>query len=275
MRPFVALLLAACGAPPAPPARPERIVSLLPSFTEIVCALGAGGRLVAYTEHCRPDRDVPRLPWRDSAGAEAILRSDPHLVLRQSGRTSSDALRDTLERAGVRVLSIPSETVADVRRAIAEIGAALGAEARGREIVRRFDEELEAARAAVAGGARPSVLFVFGRDHGAAANVTAAGPGSFLDELIALAGGRNALAGFAQPYPTVSLEEILRLGPDVIIDNKPSEATEEEARAAWRRLSTVPAVRSGRVHAILDNHLLIPGPRLPEAVRALARLIHG
>jgi ABC-type Fe3+-hydroxamate transport system substrate-binding protein len=80
------------------------------------------------------------------------------------------------------------------------------------------------------------------------------------------------LGDLAAPYPTVNLETVVRRKPEVIIDNLPPE---EDFRSAWARLDTVPAVRHGRVHAVRDPDLLIPGPRLPEAVARLVEMIHG
>lgn len=260
--PLFILLLAACGTP-APPARPGTVVSLLPSWTEIIVDLGAADRLVGCTEACKPGRDVARVPWQGSV--EAIVRLRPALVIRQAPRAEGDGFGHALGAAGIRVLSLPSETVADVRAAIPSIGAALGVDARA--YLERFDRELAAAEAKGEGhGEPPTVLFVFGRDPGGVANVDAAGKGTFLDELIRCAGGRNAVE--TGPYPKLRLEEIVRLAPEVIIDNAgPVDA--------WRAFPTVPAVRDGRVFAVPDNALLIPGPRLPRSVERLAEMIHG
>jgi len=272
---LLALALAACGSgpPDTPAGPPARIVSLLPAFTGWVVALGAGDRLVGCTEYCEPGREVTRVPWQGPDAAEAIVRCRPDLVLRQTPRRETDVLASVLARAGIPVLSLPSETLDDARAAVPALAAALGLDVRGAEVLREFDARLAAARAGVPDGPRPKVLFVFGRDPGLAANISAAGPGSFLDEMIRTAGGRNALADLAQPYPNIGLDDLVRAAPDVIIDNLPPE---DDAQAAWARFSeVVPAVRDGRVHAIRDRGLLIPGPRLPEAVERLVEMIHG
>ncbi len=269
-------LLVGCGAPeaPQPPAEARRIVSLLPSFTEILVELGAADRLVGCTEHCRPDREVTRVPWQGAGAAEAILRTRPDLVLRQEVRTETDPVLAALARSGIYVLTVPSETIADVKSGILRIGGAVGKRDEAMRFVETFNADLLRARAGALGKDTPKVLFVFGRDQGAVANVTAAGPGSFLDELIRFAGGRNILEDLDSPYPAISLELIVRRGPQVIIDNVPGKS---DPLTAWRAsvLAGVPAVRDRRVFAVHDPGLLIPGPRLPAAVRRMVEMIHG
>jgi iron complex transport system substrate-binding protein len=159
-----------------------------------------------------------------------------------------------------------------VREAIVRVGGAVGRGAEAARFLAGFDAALERARAAGAGRGAPKVLFVFGRDAGAVANVDGAGPGTFLDELIRYAGGKNVLAGFDTPYPKVRLETIVRLAPEVIIDNVPEG---KDPLAAWSGFTTIPAVRDRRVHAVRDRALLIPGPNLPRSVERLAAIIHG
>ncbi|MHC4548813.1 MAG: ABC transporter substrate-binding protein [Planctomycetota bacterium] len=263
-------LWAACGREPSASAR--GVVSLLPSWTEIIAELGAADRLVGCTEACAPECAVPRVPWRGPQAAESIVRLRPALVVRQASRAARDPLHHALARAGIEVLSLPSETIADVRDAIVRIGHALGRERAAGAYRARFDAALEQARAGAQGAARPRVLFVFGRDADALANIDGAGPGTFLDELIRYAGGRNVLEEMRVPYPRIRLETVVRLKPDVIIDNVPGAA---DPRAQWERLRTVPAVRDGRIFAVKDRDLLIPGPHLPRSVERMVEMIHG
>ncbi len=261
--------MGACGG--SPPPAPEGIVSLLPAWTEVIVEFGAADRLVGCTEACAPGRDLPRVPWRGPQAAEAIVRLRPALVVRQAPRAAQDPLQSALEGAGIRVLSLPSETVADVRDSMVAIALELGKGGIGAAYVQRFDAALAGARAKTAGKPRPKVLFVFGRAAGAVAKIDAAGPGCFLDELIRYAGGRNVLEGTG-PYPKVSLEQVVRLKPEVIIDNVPGGTDPFDA---WRGFETIPAVRDRRVHAVSDNRLLIPGPHIPRSVERLVEMIHG
>lgn len=263
------LLVAACGQSPSP--APHGIVSLLPAWTEVIVELGAADQLVGCTDACVPGREVLHVPWRGPQAAEAIVRLRPALVVRQAPRAAQDPLQGALKSAGIKVLSLPSETVADVRDSIVAIALELDKGGAGAAYVKLFDSALARARAKAAGKPRPGVLFVFGRAAGAVAKIDAAGPGCFLDELIRYAGGRNVLEGTG-PYPKVSLEQVVRLKPDVIIDNVPGGT---DPFVAWRGFETIPAVRDRRVYAVSDNRLLIPGPHIPRSVERLVELIHG
>jgi iron complex transport system substrate-binding protein len=267
----VLLALAACdsgGARPEP--APAGVVSLLPSITAWLVELGQADRLVACTEFCEPGREVPRVAWRGPRAAEAILRTGAKLVLKQKPRTKEDELARMLREAGMRVVALPSETIDDAREAILRLGEALGVAERAAAYRRRFDAALAAARAGAAGKPHPKVLLVYSRDPGAVANIAAAGPGSFLDELVRYSGGQNVLADAGQAYAKIRVETVLRRAPDVIVDASQGEAGD------WDALKTVPAVRDHRVYLLGDSSLvLVPGPRLPEAVKRMVELIHG
>jgi iron complex transport system substrate-binding protein len=262
------LLLAACSAPEPEAHTARRIVSLLPAWTAVVVELGEGDRLVACTEYGEPGRDIPRIDWRAPRAAERIARLEPDLVLKQRRRAAHDPLRESLRALGVRVVELPSETIADVRASFRSIGEEVGRGEEARAMRRRFDGELEAVRQEFGRKERPRVLFVYTRSPGVVANIGAAGPGTFIDEMIRIAGGANALAAAGEPYVQLDLERLARLSPDVIVDNLPSEV---DPAAVWSAAALVEA----RVEYVRDNRMLVPGPRLPVAARRLARLIHG
>lgn len=266
---LIFLILAGCAEPPAPATGPpRRIVALLPAWTEIIVALGAGDRIIACSEYGEPGRDVPRVDWRDPRAAETIARMDPDLVLRQRSRAQTDPFGSALNAVGVRVRALPSETIEDVRSAISAIGLELGRGEEAGKLLADFDAELAAVRERVKPGRKPRVLFIYNRSAGVIAQVGAAGPGSFIDELITLVGGENALADAGQPYVNLDLERLLRLEPDVVIDNLPGE---DDPASVWAKLEGMKAP----VRFVRENRMLIPGPRLPAAARALAGLIHG
>jgi iron complex transport system substrate-binding protein len=197
---WLVFVLAACSPPEPASGEPQRIASLLPAWTEIVVALGAGDRLIACSEYCEPGRELPRIDWRAPRSAERLARLGPGLVLKQKPRAPHDPLRAALRSTGIRVVEYPSETIADVRNAIVWIGGELGRSEQAAAIVTRFDSELADVRRSVEKRARPRVLFVYTRSPGVVANIGAAGPGSFIDEMITIAGGVNALKDADEPY---------------------------------------------------------------------------
>ena len=246
----------------------ERIVSLLPSVTEILVALGAGGRLVARTDYDR-DSTLARLPsvgggLNPSLERLTVLR--PDLVVGWSG----DQSLDQLARHGVLVYRPPSQTLADVRCTMLRLGRALGLETAADSLTRAIDGDVEAVRRAVQGRPRPSVFYVVWLDP-----PMTAGPGTFLDELIAIAGGQNAFADAPSQWPTVSLEAVLRRQPAVVVVPRGERGAERTARlrstAGWRDLR---AVRTGRVIEVDAELFNRPGPRVGTAAKTLARLLH-
>ena len=231
--------------------------------------LGAEDRLVACTEYCNPGRDLPRVPWQGARAAEAIVRTGATLVFKQKPLRAEDLLHRLLEKADLKVIALPSETIEDTRMAVMRIGRALGLEREATARLERFDEEMIQAKRGAVGKRRPRVLMVYSRDAGPVANISVAGPGSFLDELIRQSGGRNVLADRDKPYLNVDAETVLRRAPEIIIDASSGDA------ADWAAFKTVPAVRDGRVYVVAGSLLIVPGPRLPEAIRRVVELLHG
>ena len=123
--------------------------------------LGAADRLVACTEFCEPGRDIPRVPWRGTGAAEAIVRTGAALVLKQKPTRARDPLHRMLEDAGMTVVALPSETIEDARATIVALGRAWGLEREATAYRARFDEALLRARAGAVGKRRPRVLMVY------------------------------------------------------------------------------------------------------------------
>jgi iron complex transport system substrate-binding protein len=168
---------------------------------------------------------------------------------------------------------VECQNLQELFAAFTTIGQEVGREAEAQALVasirRRFSQVAEALK----GEPRPRVLVVVGRSP----SLVAAGRGTFLDELISLAAGANIVADSELPYPSVSLETVLLRQPEVIVECSGSMAGKdltEEARRAWSRWPTLPAVRSGRVFVSTSDALLRPGPRVAEALDELVRYFH-
>lgn len=246
---------------------PSKIVTLTPSATEIVAALGATGRLVGVDEYSTFPPEVNGLPRVGSflqPSFEHIVRLRPDLVVADDVHAGAAS---ALRGAGIDVLLTPMHSLPDLRRAFTVIGERTGLERPAAAAVAALDDAVAAARARKR-GAGVRVLIVIDREAGGLGNMIAASSGSWLDELVAITGAQNVLAGTVARYPKVSPEELLRARPDVILDVSYA-ASPERAAAEWARLPELPAVVHGRVRVLKDPFLLGPSPRVAEALAAL------
>jgi iron complex transport system substrate-binding protein len=260
---------------------PERIVSTGPGITEILFALGIGDRVVGVTEYCRYPPEVTRLPkigsWT-TPNMEVIVALEPDLVIVQKTAVSDTSRFRALK---LRTLEVQLLEIADIHQTIEAIGTAAGVADRARALNDRIRKELAEVRARVGNRQRVPVLFVVGRAPGALEGMVAAGPKSYHDELITLAGGRNVLADASVSYLKVLHEELLARIPEVIVDMgehaEASGITETQIQkelALWRKYSTIPAVRNRRVHIVANAIYVVPGPRVVDCARQLARFLH-
>jgi iron complex transport system substrate-binding protein len=264
---FNTVPVAAAGAP-------TRIVSLAPSITEILFALGVGDRVVGVSTYCDYPPEAARIDHIGTflePNVERILAKHPDLVI---GVPSPDnrAPVERLQNFGLRVLIVNPEHVADILAAIDTIAAAVGVPAQGAEVVARIRREMATVTARLDGAARPSVLMLVGRSP-----FIAAGAGTYQDELIGLAHGDNLAASAGAAWPTVNLEFIVAHAPQIIIDASMGgeEAPDRDsALAFWRDFPTIPAVRDHRIYGYRAYELLRPGPRVAQTLEAIARFIH-
>jgi iron complex transport system substrate-binding protein len=283
------LPVASCRPAPAQPVRggasadaaaPTRIVSLAPSVTEVLFALGLGDRVVGVTRFCRYPADAERLP--DVGGyldlnLEAIVALEPDLVI---AIQDHDAARARLEDLGLSVLQVDQESLAGILDSITTIADSCGVSECGGRLADDVRGRLHEVERRVSGLERPRVLAVVGREagHGTLATVWVAGRKTFYDDLIGLAGGTNVAPASSVAYPEVSREGLYHLDPDVILDlladldDRGVDAA--SAASDWRDLPTLGAVRTGRVHAVVHELAVVPGPRVAELVEELARAIH-
>lgn len=270
------LLLAACGreweggSPAASaPAPARRIVALTPSLTETLFALGLGDRVVGvgdYTYWPPEATAKPRLGGLFNPNLERIVSLHPDLAV--LGPFERD-LAAKLRPLGVDVLIVPNEALADVERSFHTIARRCGVPEAGDRLAAEW-------RAGLAPRPLPGpplkVLLSVGRPSGRLGEITAAGHGTFLDELLGRLGGVNVFADSPTLYPQVGMEEIVARQPDVILELRSDPQTPAQAVAIvndWQALPGLPAVRNGNVEVIADTFVLLPGPRLPQLYRAM------
>ncbi len=262
-------------------ASPQRIVSTAPSVTEMLYALGAGDRVVGVTTYCHypPEAALkPKIGTYIRPDVETILSLRPDLVVAQKATGNPS---DRLGSLKLNTLMVDHDTIPGIFQSIESIGRAVGAEARAAALVRNIRAELDSVRARTGALPRRRVVFVVGRTPGRLENVIAVGKSSYLSDVMEIAGGANVFRDSIAAYPKVSLEELLSRNPEVIVDMGEMAETigvsDERKRAVvalWQRYPILTAVKQGRVYAVASDIFVVPGPRVVEAVKAFAKMLH-
>jgi iron complex transport system substrate-binding protein len=246
---------------------PRRIVSLNPATTEILFALGAGSRLVG-----RSNYDL----WPDSAkliqalgngiqpNVEAVLGTRPDLVVLYASQDNRPAA-GRFRAAGVNTLSLKNDSIADFRRTVETLGAILGDSVRARSVTDSVYHTIDRVRASTARLTRPTVFW-----HIWDAPLITIGAGSFMNELVNIAGATNVYADIEAPSKTISLEDVARRDPEFILAG-PIGAAKIAGDPRWR---IVRAVRNGKVLIVDTVVVARPSVRLGEAALSLANLLH-
>jgi len=265
------------GRPVAISDRPLRVVSLAPSITETVYALGRGEWLVGVTAVCDyppPARALPKVGGIAAPNLEQIVRLRPDLVFATAEGNSRNLL-DQLERLGLTTFALRPDSYGGVVESIRAVGRALATDQAARRVVDDMERNVRAVRDSVTGRSRPRVLYLIWTDP-----LIAAGAGTYLDDLLELAGGRNIVWERNGSYPRLSWEHVVARAPEVILLADHREDSERAATGSghmppeWHAWQAVPAIRTGRVLAVPSNTILRPGPRLGDGLARLARAIH-
>lgn len=277
----VVLASATLAFVPLRAAPPARIVSTSPSITETLFALGLGDRVVGVSAYCRFPPAAAKLPKVGTflkPDAELIAGLRPDLVVVHEVSTGIDRKLASLR---IPFVIVERGTLASVFSSIRQIAAAAGVGPRGDTLVADLQRRLDAIRRAGASPSAPRVLFIIGRRPGTLADLVAVGPGSYINDLIEIAGGKNVLAIAGQPeYPRISMETVLRLDPDVIVDTVDMGETEAERaqrqpgnERLWSAYGSLRAVKASRLHAATTDALVVPGPRVAEAAEWVQGLL--
>lgn len=244
-----------------------RVVSLMPTVTDLVIALGHADRLIARTEYDVDPRiaQLPSIGGGLTPSVEWLASQRPDLVVSWPDNASR-SLVGKIEALGIPVYTARTEVVADALRTIRNLGVLLAATSSADSLARSLTAALDSIRAAAAGKRPVRAAYVL-----AVQPPTVAGPGTFIDELIRIAGGENVFGDITRPWPEVNLEEIIRRDPDVIILARESASDPQlllRTLPGWRELS---AVRSGRVHRVSPDYFNRSGPYMPRAARELSQ----
>jgi iron complex transport system substrate-binding protein len=255
--------------------QPRRIISIVPATTEILFAIGAGDRVLAVGTYDRVPPEASRLPRVGALldpDVERILSFRPDLVVMYATQAE---LRTQLERAGVPLYLYEHRGLADIFDTIRALGARVNVKDQADALAGSIERQIAAVRKRVAAASRPRTLLVFGREPKSLRGIEASGGVGFLHDMLETAGGADVLADVKQQSVTMTTEMVLARAPEIIIEVRYSgEALTPSDLSAWSALGAVPAVRNHRVHALLGEQFVVPGPRVGEATEQLARTIH-
>jgi len=251
---------------------PRRIVSLAPNITEILFALNLEERIVGVTSYCNyPEqaKRIRRVGGFTDVSLETIVSLAPDLVL----ATADGNRRETvlqIARMGLPVYVVNPKNLEGILETMRRIGRITGREAQARLLTDRFSRRVEGVSKRMAGRPRPTVFFQVGLDP-----IVTVGKGTFIDELIGLAGGASVSAGDRTRYPRYSIEEVLARKPDIIVISTMERAKDPSAVARiWRRWREIPAVASDRIYPLDPDLIARPSPRIIDALEILARMFH-
>jgi len=259
-------------------AAPERVVSLAPSVTETILALGKGDLLIARTRYCPYPAEAPEIAVIEDMvqpSVERLLALRPDLIL--ASDPTPEAVVAQMRKVRLNVVRLPTHQIDSVIANIERIAALLDEKAKGEVLTERLRRDLAEVNQAVKTIAdRPRVVLFYGTD-----TAFCAGAGSFAGEILERAGGRNVAADGSSPWPALNRERLLSWNPQVIIvalTGDPADLQAARTQALgwqgdplWGRLE---AVRTGRIIFITGSLLMIPGPRVGEAARAMASVLH-
>ena len=262
----------ACSRAPTP-GKTLRVVSISPNTTETMFAIGAGDLLVGRSRYCDIPAEAQKLPavgGFSDPNIEAIVALSPSLVIGARG-PAGPTLMDTLKSHGIDTFFPETETMAAIKTMITDLGKRVDRLVGAERVVLDIEAKQNALRAKLLGKPRVRVLFAFD-----IAPVIAAGPGSFTDEVIREAGAENVVTK-GGAYPTIGLEHLLALDPDMLLDG----ATDMQATKSMKERVTdapgwkeVRAVKQGRIRQV-GSDALRPGPRIGDGLWTVARAIHG
>ena len=256
----------------------RRIVAIAPNSAEVICALGACDRIVGLSKFCvyPPELlNLPKVGGLSDPDLERIAALRPDLLVM---RGKNDALERLCEELRVPIYKDETDTLPGILNCVGELGTRLDLNEQAKTIIEEFHDRLDAIRSRNVGKHPPRVLLTVSRQPDRLANVLTTGKGTFLDQMIEIAGGVNVFGHLDMIYPQVSPEGMLAQQPEVIIELMPdlnlTAALKEQMGEQWKQLGSMPAVTKNRIYVLTDENGLIPSPRYVEIIDKVSRLLH-
>jgi len=259
---------------------PQRIISLAPSITESLFALGLGDKIVAVTDYCDyppAARELKKVGGYINPNLETIVGLQPDLVILLAGHTRTVT---QLAQLNIKTLVVNNSTLLGIQQTINSIGQRTGRQQQADVLLATIQQKIAIVTDKVSGQERPKVMIAMGHSMGneQLKQIYIAGQHDFYNDLISLAGGINVYQKSTPKVPSLSIEGIMQLNPDIILDIFPEEDDHQtdliQAKQRWQKLHYVNAIQHNRIHIIEENYATIPGPRIFQLLEQIAMLIH-
>ena len=246
-----------------------RIVSLAPSVTETLFALGAGPDVVGVSQYCDypPQvRDLPRVGSFLTPNLEAIIALRPTLVV---GLELSSDVRQirALNSMGYQVLLVSDDSLQQIETSIEKVGARINRQDQAHRLVAQIQAQIAMVQNRLAHAKPLRALMLVGHQP-----IVAVGPGTYLDELMRIARADNIADAVDQQWPHLGMEFIIAMRPEVVLDG--AMGTDQSSSSFWEKYPTIPAVRDHRIYGYAEDPMLHSGPRVGQSLELIARKIH-
>ncbi len=257
----------------------QRIVSLAPSITEMLFAVGLGNRVVGVTRYCNYPSETQsksNIGGYYNPNYEAIIDSNPDLVVVLPEH--EDAI-EYLQKLNMPILPVSNKTTSDIINSIKTIGTICLVDNHAQQVASDIEKKIDVIKEKTITLKPRRTMIAIGRlmGSGSIQNVSIAGKGTFYDEMIQMAGGVNAYKG-SLGYPSMSQEGIIRINPDIIIDMVPDllrhNLSVADVRREWSVLGEVRALMNNQIHVFDEDYVVIPGPRFIHILEKMACVIH-
>lgn len=274
----LAITGAKCGKKPGQselPKKTQRIVTLAPNLTEIVFALGLGEKIVAVSS----DSDYPPdAKNKQTIGSfwqpdiEAVIVAKPDLVITLWFEQQRN-VADSLKRLGIDTLTLKITNIRQLLEAVHQIGSAAGCRQNAKQLAQTLQNQINDLKIKCNSQSKPKVLWVIQTNP-----LRVAGRNTFKNEIIEIAGGKNAIGPTIQQYPQIDTEQLLLCQADVIIqsamDKKDIALQQKAAHTYWAKKTNLPAVINNKIFVVDSDTVQRLGPRLPDGIKTIAALLH-
>lgn len=252
-------------------AAPERIVSLAPSVTEILYAIGLEDKIVAVTNFCDyppQAKDKPKIGGMSNPSLEAVISMKPDIVVMTTDGNPKE-FEERLEQLGIKTYVFKSRQLAELPQGIMDMGRALGAKEKAYKLAEEIEDRIKSSKLKVKSSKlKGKVLFIVWPEP-----LIVAGPGTAIDDALQLLGWDNIASDTGIKYPKYSIEEVIHRSPDIILIGKSMGAdTKESSKGLLKKLSMIETVKKGRVYYTGDA-LYRLGPRIIEGIEEMERYL--